>query len=415
MKILYISSNIPHHKDIGGEYIRTANQVRELVQHGHEVRVLCLRPEDQLPEFAEEISRTLGIVVEHYPQKLPRRQSVGSSIVRKIEETITGKTIWDLNYDKGFAQRVKSTIADFSPDVVHVESHQMGVYGQAISSVPAIWFLADSVSLVIERKLESVVNPVTRWRLVQSRRAKQRFDQRWARFFGVVFFVANEDRDMFLKRHSDMDVRVAANGIDLVRYRFMTSVRASASETLLFTGNFGAPHNRDAALFFLRQVWPTLKKRRPQARYYAAGAGPPKELRSYDDGDRVNITGFVPSLIPYFERAKVYVCTIVNGAGMLNKLQEAMALGVPVVCTTQAARGLRLQHGIHALVADTPGEIVMSIEDILDNQAASIERAINARKFMEAEYTWAAHIEKLEGAYADVIADQRISYPARVA
>jgi glycosyltransferase involved in cell wall biosynthesis len=166
-------------------------------------------------------------------------------------------------------------------------------------------------------------------------------------------------------------------------------------------------HNRHAALYFLREVWPMLRQRYPQARYYAAGANPPPELQAWHDGDRVNVTGYVPSLQPYFARAAVYVCTVMQGAGMLNKVQDAMAWGVPVVCSRVAADGLRLEHGKHVLIADEPAAFVDRILEVVNNPEGSAERAHRARQFVEEEYTWSAHVSKLEQAYGEILQSRR--------
>jgi glycosyltransferase involved in cell wall biosynthesis len=312
-----------------------------------------------------------------------------------------------MGYSPAFAARLRTLKSEFKPDIIHADSHAIGVYAKEIAPEPAIWFLADDDVLYLERRYRKTANSRSGLQLRLNIQARRRFLRRYLDPFSSVFFVADEDRATFLRDFPQMDVRVAANGIDLDRYPFLPETRPVEPASLLFTGNFVAPHNVDASLFFLRGVWPLLIKRYPNLCYYAAGANPPDRLREWHDGRRIHITGFVPSLQPYFERASVYVGSIVSGSGMLNKLQEAMAYGVPVVCTSIAARGLRLRHNDHVLVGDSPEEIASHVIRVLDKPAESRARAHRARRYMEEEYSWRTHVDKLESAYADALSGGR--------
>ena len=135
---------------------------------------------------------------------------------------------------------------------------------------------------------------------------------------------------------------------------------------LVFVGNFNHLPNRDAVLFFARDVLPRLLRvpmvqADPGFVFHVVGANRIPEailaLNNTADGNgvvRVRVHGFVPSLRPLYGAMRVSVAPLRWGAGVKGKVNTAHQLGVPVVCTSLAADGMHVTDGEHALLGDTP-------------------------------------------------------------
>jgi hypothetical protein len=69
--------------------------------------------------------------------------------------------------------------------------------------------------------------------------------------------------------------------------------------------------NITGVLWFAHQVWPRVMNRVPQATLTIAGKNPPPEIQalstSNDRGTPIQITGYLPDLQPYLERAAVFI------------------------------------------------------------------------------------------------------------
>ncbi len=81
---------------------------------------------------------------------------------------------------------------------------------------------------------------------------------------------------------------------------------------------------------------------------------PQAALVSRADGDRVVVTGFVDDLAPWYRAATVFVSPLLVAGGLLQKVIDAMAMGVPVVATTVCNHGLGGEPGVHLVTADAP-------------------------------------------------------------
>jgi glycosyltransferase involved in cell wall biosynthesis len=75
--------------------------------------------------------------------------------------------------------------------------------------------------------------------------------------------------------------------------------------------------------------------------------------------------GWVPSVVPYLEKARVCVVPLLYGAGVKGKVLQALMRGTPVVTTSIGAEGLDLVNDVHAVIADTPVGLADGITRLL--------------------------------------------------
>ena len=135
---------------------------------------------------------------------------------------------------------------------------------------------------------------------------------------------------------------------------------------LIFVGGFDHTPDVDAARWLVLEIMPLVWIRRPEARVMIVGNAPPPEVGELA-GPRVDVTGFVPTLDPYYGQARVSVSPLRHGAGVKGKIVGALQAGVPVVTTGCGNEGIQLRQGIEALIGETPGEIADAIVTLLED------------------------------------------------
>ena len=121
---------------------------------------------------------------------------------------------------------------------------------------------------------------------------------------------------------------------------------------LIFVGNYTHAPNVDAALWLGREIMPRLRQLRPGVRLNIVGIYPPEEVLALGGPDIV-VTGPVPEIEPWLERAAVVLAPLRIGGGMRMKVLHSMAMGKAVVTTPRGAEGLEID-GQHPplMVAD---------------------------------------------------------------
>lgn len=106
---------------------------------------------------------------------------------------------------------------------------------------------------------------------------------------------------------------------------------------LFFCGAFHEENspNFDSIVWFLNEVWPLIRRTRPDETFtiagYCAASVPLAALVEGRDG--VRYVGAVDSLPEWFDRARAFIAPTRYAGGMPQKVTEALAAGLPVVCT----------------------------------------------------------------------------------
>jgi glycosyltransferase involved in cell wall biosynthesis len=146
---------------------------------------------------------------------------------------------------------------------------------------------------------------------------------------------------------------------------------------LLFLGGFRHPPNGDGLLWFVGAIWPAIRAAVPGARITVVGSHPPAEIRALARVDGIDVTGYVPDLAPYMDRASLMVAPLRYGAGIKTKITEAFASSLAVVTTSVGAEGLDVVSGEHLMIADDPGDFARCVMDLLGDseRAEQIGRA----------------------------------------
>lgn len=156
---------------------------------------------------------------------------------------------------------------------------------------------------------------------------------------------------------------------------------------IVFLGKMDYNPNVDAVKYFTSEVLPLLSKK---IKFYIVGTNPSKEVLRLQS-DRIKVTGFVEDPYEYLEKAKVVVAPIRFSGGIQNKVLEAMALGRPVVTTSNCARSI----SPFLAFADEPKEMAYKINHLLEDESSRIYIGKQYKNIIKEKFTWDKVGEKL--------------------
>ena len=210
--------------------------------------------------------------------------------------------------------------------------------------------------------------------------------------------IAEDDRQALLGLQPNLRIDVIPNGIELERFALDAIEREDA--TLLFVGNYAYAPNQDAARLLLDSIMPAIWQRMPRAKLQFVGVNPPDWMREISEA-RVEVTGFVPDVTPYLALATAFVCPLRIGAGLKNKLLEALAAGAPVVATPLAAAGIDVVDGESALIRE-PGDFAEGVLRLLQDDGLRRKLSRQGRELVERRYTWSRVADAYEALYAEI-------------
>jgi glycosyltransferase involved in cell wall biosynthesis len=177
---------------------------------------------------------------------------------------------------------------------------------------------------------------------------------------------------------------------------------------ILFVGNYTHPPNVDAALWLGNEIMPLLRRLCPGARLTLVGPYPPDAVQALACRD-ITVTGRVPEIEPYFEKASVILAPVRIGGGMRMKVLQAMALGKPVVTTSRGADGLVVDgQKPPAVVADEAEEIARATAELLACDDYRLKTGCCARAFVAEHFSAQAYARRIEAIYAGIIQERTV-------
>ena len=138
---------------------------------------------------------------------------------------------------------------------------------------------------------------------------------------------------------------------------------------IVFIGCFRHVPNVGAVEFLCKEILPlidpALLERHP---VYIIGDGLDDTVRDFAKGlPNVRMVGWVPSVIPYLEHARITVIPLLFGAGTKRKMLQALMTGTPTVTTTVGAEGFRLRDGEHAIITNDAAKFAAGMTRLLED------------------------------------------------
>ena len=176
---------------------------------------------------------------------------------------------------------------------------------------------------------------------------------------------------------------------------------------IFFVGNFRHLPNGEAVEYLCRDILPRLDPELLAAPSAHGRREPPRrEGRSPTAAayPRVQMVGWVPSILPYLERARVCAVPLLHGAGVKGKIVESLMAGTPVVTTPIGAEGLDLRHGEHAVIADTSADLAAGLTHLLTDRE-------QWQRLADAGYDLAAQDPRSGRAIRERFLDDRRAHP----
>jgi len=184
------------------------------------------------------------------------------------------------------------------------------------------------------------------------------------------------------------------NGVD-TEYFKPTQAAAAGPPSLVFTGTMDYRPNVDGVCWFVREVWPGLKREVPDLVFTIVGRDPSRTVRKLAEVPGVRVTGAVRDVRPHLTAATAAVVPLRIARGIQNKILEAMAMGRAVVASPQAIEGLDVNVGEEVLRAESPDEWIAAVRGLLSDGGRRERLGQAARKRVVSDYSWASRMMPL--------------------
>lgn len=241
-------------------------------------------------------------------------------------------------------------------------------------------------------------------RQVYAREARKllEYERRIAGEFDATLFVSNAEADLFRTLAPEAKGKIGAfdNGVDTDFFDpakpYESPYDAGGGPVVVFTGAMDYWANIDAVAWFAETIFPLVRAEAPATEFWIVGRNPDPRVRSLAQCPGVRVTGRVGDVRPYLAHANVAAAPLRIARGTQNKVLEALAMTLPVVCTPAAAAGLRSPVSDALRIEETPEDFSNAVIDLLGHGPNPRGRAD-----ILAHYGWGANLAVLDRLLAE--------------
>ena len=390
MKTILLISRCPPYPLHFGDRLIIWHLARELASRGHTIDLLALYDREDDPQEIEEYRdffRHIELIRE-------TRRSGETYLRRLLDPSVRFAKNADMSFSPELWRQIERHLQRYDYDVAHC-------FG-SVSVYEFYPLFADMPNLITPYESHALYLESAARQGQVSARLRLPVVRRLERFMFTPYdrtvVIAEKDRETLRSLQPELTVDLIPNGIELGRFPLRGEGRAS--ETLLFVGNFEYRPNQDAARLLIGEVMPAIWQQMPQTQLQLVGNNPPDWMLNLADS-RIDVTGRVPDVQPYLARATAFICPLRMGAGLKNKVLEALAMGIPVVATPLSVDGIKVEHGRSAIIAEAK-DIAAAALEVLRDEGLRQRLSVHGRELVESEYTWEQTATSYERLYDEL-------------
>jgi polysaccharide biosynthesis protein PslH len=390
VRILCVATKPPWPAIDGGR-LALLNTLEALKSRGHELALVAPHHRSDAAE-AQSCTDALRAICEVRLVTVESRSIatlVSSSLTRGIPVGMLRHTHQEM------IEAVFEESARWRPDVIHAE--QLQAYDNCAGAARNIPVLLRMQNVESELWRQSA-SATRRHSLLglEAKRLRRAEVDRMSRADGVVTLTDHDAQ--VLSRGLSEEAKARVSCAPLAFPSELPSNDGDDSDVVLtLTGSSGWWPNEQGARWFFERVWPHLRQLFPSLYCHVFG------------GKRNDLPGVVwhPSptnSMDAFPANAIVIVPLHIASGIRIRILEAWARGLPVVATSAAARGLRVESDRELLVADSPDQFVDACARLIDDPIARRTLAETGRRYLRRYHDSTEAAAALEDAYRRAIA-----------
>jgi len=256
-------------------------------------------------------------------------------------------------------------------DIVYIKRLRMAQYARLFADKNKIFVdLTDSMIKYFQR-LKDASKSLSKVLALEEYYKHKLYEPKICNKYKNIIICSQDDKRYLVNNFgcSKNKFYVLENGINLDEWKCKQKIIKKNLYNLVFWGVMNVETNILSCKFFINKVIPLLSGKYSLS---VVGPKPGQELTQYSS-KRIRFTGYIDNICKALSNMGIFVCPIVSGAGVNNKIIQASLIGMPIVSTSLGVEGITSKLKKYIFIADRPQDFVNKINQILNMDKASLE------------------------------------------
>lgn len=370
-KIVFITSRFPFPLN-KGDKLRAYNQIKSLSQTA-EIHLISFSDQEPLKNEQEELLKYCTSINNYRFSKLRRFLGLIQSIFMGLPYSV------GYFYNRKVKRKVSDIISKINPDSIHAHLIRTAEYvPHHLECNTSIDFM-DCFSMGAFKEKNSTKNILKKIFLSSEYKRLKKYENKAYSLFDTYCVISEMDKNN-MPFFNSKPIKIIPNGVD---FDVFHPVDSKKEYDLVFSGHMGYIPNIVAAKYAITQIHPRLKDKS----LLIAGIGATPEIKSFNGG-KIHVIEHFDHIKEAFYKSKILVAPMQISIGLQNKIIQAMAMKIPVVCSVSANESIKAANGKEILLANSPDDYANQISLLLENPKSYNDIADNAFKFVKENFNW---------------------------
>jgi polysaccharide biosynthesis protein PslH len=361
-----------------GDKLRAYHQIKELSRHFN-IHLYCLSFHKVNKEHQEALMPYVQLIRVFQLNKF-------IALINAFKYFVLNKPIQNgLLFNSVHYKTMQQEWQIINPAIVYCQLQRIADYVKSTSYKKVLDF-QDAFSLNYLRSATQANFPLSIFYKMEAKRVAKH-EQQLVKVFDATTIISVQD-----KQAINANIQVVANGVDI---NFFTKDKKLIPQyDLLFVGNLGYLPNEQAVRYINTQILPLITKQIPDIKILIAGASPTDYVKSVAN-ENITIQEWLPDIRDAYNNGKIFIAPLFSGAGMQNKVLEAMSMGLPCIVTPIVSKGLGTSHQQELLVATDAASFCKEILHLLAYKKNREDLIAKATSFVQSKFSWQENTRNL--------------------
>lgn len=331
------------------------------------------------------------------PMAIPSERNGIRRLLNHLGSLVSGRPYVRWEYaSPEFGAAIRSAVGRRVPALIHAESLDLYGWFGRLPAVPLALTHHSLESDLLRARARVTPSFAARAYLELQAGRLETLERKWAPRAALNLMMSEVDAERLRGLAPAAPLMVVPNGVDLEYFTPRKSGTAVPGR-LVFVGPTYVYQNRDAADWFLTEIWPRIRKGLPTASLDLIGGAREEDARRYRQVPGVSVRGQLADVRPAMREAALSIAPIRIGGGTRLKILDAWATATPVLSTSVGCEGLAATDGRNIIIRDDPAGFAEAALALLSDASAASGIGTAGRATAEAIYDW----DRITGRLAD--------------